>query len=351
MILDQLDAPVVLAPLGGGPSTPELAAAVSDAGGLGFLAAGYLSVSELAKRIRATRTLTKRPIGVNVFVPGEGPADPDAYSGFAARLGQWSTEKRVEVGEARYSDDEWEAKIDLLLEERPQVVSFTFGRPDRAVIERLHDAKCETWVTVTSPEEATEAEQAGADGLVVQGAEAGGHRASFVDRADVPLYGLLPLLSLVLERCALPVVASGGIATGRGLAAVLCAGARAAQIGTAFMLCPEAGTSEAHRTALRTETDTALTRAFTGRLARGLRNAFLEEHTAEAPIAYPEVHYLTSPMRRGARERGDRELLNLWAGEAHALAQEMPAARVVGQLVDDARAALRLGARRLDRAR
>jgi nitronate monooxygenase len=226
-------------------------------------------------------------------------------------------------------------------------VSFTFGCPDRVVFERLHQAGSEVWVTVTGPEEAAEGERTGADALVVQGAEAGGHRASFTDRPDLPLYGLLPLLSLLLQQSALPLVASGGIATGRGLAAVLCAGATAAQLGTAFMLCPEAGTSEVHRAALRAERETALTRAFTGRLARGIRNEFLSEHSSAAPIAYPELHYVTAPVRRQARDAGNAELVNLWAGEAHALAREMPAAEVVRQLLAEAQGALREVARRL----
>jgi nitronate monooxygenase len=340
VILDQLDAPVILAPLGGGPSTPRLAAAVSDAGGLGFLAAGYLSASELAERIAATRTLTNRAIGVNVFVPGSGPIGQAAYGPFLKRLQEWGAAEQVEVGAPRYSDDDWTAKLELIRRERLPVVSFTFGCPERPVIDGLREAGSEVWVTVTSPEEAAEAERAGADALVLQGAEAGGHRASFIDRPDLPLYGLLPLLSLVIERSALPLVASGGIATGRGLAAVLCAGARAAQVGTAFMLCPEAATNEAHRAALRAPTETALTRAFTGRLARGIRNRFVDEHTAAAPIAYPELHYVTAPMRRKAREQGNPELINLWAGEAHALVREAPAAEVVRQLVADARLAI-----------
>lgn len=347
MILDQLDAPVILAPLGGGPSTPELAAAVSEAGGLGFLASGYLSASSIGERIRATRALTDRPIGVNIFVPGPGPTEPSAYRGFLARLGEWGANTDAPLGEPRYSDDDWEAKLDLMLAERVAVVSFTFGCPDQAVIDTLHGAGSEVWVTITSPEEAVHAEAVGADALVVQGSEAGGHRASFIDRPDLPLFGLLALLSLVLKQSALPLVASGGIATGRGIAAVLCAGARAAQLGSAFMLCPEAGTSQVHRAALRSERSTALTRAFTGRLARGIHNEFLDEHSAGAPIAYPELHYVTAPMRAKAREAQNADLVNLWAGEAHALAREAPAPEVVRQLVAGAQAAAQDLARRL----
>jgi len=154
-----------------------------------------------------------------------------------------------------------------------------------------------------------------------------------VDRPDLPLYGLIPLLELVRRETELPLVASGGIASGRALAAALCAGARAAQIGTAFLLCPEAGTSEVHRQAIRSSGETALTRGFTGRLARGIKNEFMSEHSAGAPVAYPELHYVTAPLRAHGREQGDPDLVNLWAGEAHALAEELPAAEVVRRLL------------------
>jgi nitronate monooxygenase len=339
-LLDTLQFPVVLAPLGGGPSTPELASAVASAGGLGFLAAGYLDAPQLSERIDLARSLSRGPLGANLFVPGAGPADPSAYRSFLDRLDRWAQERGLPLGEPRYSDDDWEAKLELLLGERLPVVSFTFGCPDPQVIAALRGVGSEVWVTVTNLAEARLAEQAGVDALVVQGAEAGGHRASFIDHEDLELVGLLPLLALISRRSSLPLVASGGIATGQALAAALCAGASAVQIGTAFMLCPEAGTSEVHRAALRTEAETALTRAFTGRLARGIRNEFMAQHGHAAPIAYPELHYVTAPLRRLAREQGNPEHVNLWAGEAHALAEKLPAAEVVGKLVTQAKEAL-----------
>jgi nitronate monooxygenase len=148
------------------------------------------------------------------------------------------------------------------------------------------------------------------------------------------------LLQLVREASELPLVATGGIATGRGVAAVLAAGARAAALGTAFMLTPEAGTSPAHREALRRGGRTALTRAFTGRTARGIENRFMREHEAEAPPGYPDVHHLTAPLRAAAREQGDPDGFHLWAGQAHPLALELPAAELVRRLADEARAAL-----------
>jgi nitronate monooxygenase len=344
-LLESLARPIVQAPMGGGPSTPELAAAVSGAGGLGFLAAGYKSVEALADDIEATRRLTNR-FGVNLFVPGPR-AERERFEPYLEQLHADAERSGVEVGEARWSDDDWEAKLELLRQEPVSVVSFTFGYPDAAVIAGLKEAGSETWVTVTTPQETCQAEAAGADALIVQGHEAGAHQGTFDDAGAGEAYGLLALLQLVAAETELPLVASGGIAAGAGLAAVLAAGASAAQIGTAFMLCPEAGTAEPHRRAIASEGPTALTRAFTGRRARGIVNRFLREHS-DAPSAYPEVHYATAPIRAAARERGDAEEINLWAGQAHALAREEPAAEVVARLDREARQALAAAARRAD---
>jgi nitronate monooxygenase len=339
VILDSLEVPIVLAPMAGGPSTPELAAAVANAGGLGFLAAGYLSADALAERLEHARELTDRPLAVNVFHPGEGPAERSAFADYLEHLRAWAAGAGLELGEPRYSDDDWEAKLDLLVGAPVRVISFTFGCPSEAIVQRLHHAGCEVWVTVTSPEEGRQAQSAGADVLVAQGSEAGGHRGSFRDHDELPVHGLLALLSLLRAEVSVPLVASGGIATGEALAAALAAGARAAQIGSAFMLCPEAGTAAPVRAALRAGGQTVLTRAFTGRLARGIRNGFITEHETHAALAYPEIHYVTAPMRATARAEGDHELINLWAGEAHALALELPAADIVAKLAADARAA------------
>jgi nitronate monooxygenase len=332
--LSDLQAPIVLAPLAGGPSTPQLAAAVCEAGGLGFLASGYLTADESASLIRQTRALTDSPFGVNVFAPGSA-SDPSVYADYVAALHADAALLGSEPGEPRYSDDDWEEKLALLLEDPVRVVSFTFGCPSPETLRSFKQAGSETWVTITSPREAQLAATAGADVLVVQGAEAGGHRASFEDGDDEPPYGLHALLQMLAGAVEIPLVATGAIATGAGLLAALAAGASAAQIGTAFMLCPEAGTATPHRDAIATDTPTELTRAFTGRLARGIRNRFLCEHGG-APIAYPEIHYATAPIRRLARERGDAEKINLWAGEAHSLARDEPAGSVVERIVDEA---------------
>jgi nitronate monooxygenase len=346
MILDELAVPIVQAPMAGGPSTPALAAAVSEAGGLGFIAAGYKTAEAMWADVEDTRARTARPFGVNLFSPAQPPADPATVGAYAERLQAEAQAAGAELGEPRHDDDGYREKLDRLLQAPPAVVSFTFGCPDAAVVDELHAAGAEAWVTVTEPEEAAQAAAAGADALVTQGSEAGGHRGSFEDREDRVDYGLLALLQLVRARTDLPLVATGGIATGEAVAAVLAAGAAAAQVGSAFMRTPEAGTSAAQRSAHATSRPTGLTRAYSGRLARGIVNRLQAEHTAAAPLAYPEIHYVTAPLRAAARKAGDAELINLWAGEAHELAEERPAAEIVADLAAAATAALERALRR-----
>jgi nitronate monooxygenase len=336
----QLTHPIVQAPLAGGPSTPELAAAVSAAGGLGFLATGYKSPQDLARDIARTRGITSAPVGVNLFLLAETPVDHARLAAYAKAIERDAHRHHVALGEPHFDDDAFHAKLEIVCRERPPIVSFTFGCPAPEVVQRLHELDVAVWVTVTEVNEALLAGQAGADALVVQGAEAGGHRGGFDDadgRGDV---ALLPLLRLVARACELPLVASGGIGDGAGVAAVLAAGAQAAQIGTAFMRCPEAGTSGAHRDALSGPTPTAITRAFSGRRARGIVNAFMRDHDSQAPPAYPHVNQLTAPLRAAAREAGDADAINLWAGQAHALAEARPAGELVERWSADARAAL-----------
>jgi nitronate monooxygenase len=333
LVLERLSHPIIQAPMAGGPSTPALAVAVCEAGGLGFVAAGYRTPDALRDDIAQVRAGTSAPFGVNVFVPGHAEVDASALETYVRELGP-------QAGEPRADGDGWEAKLELLLADPVAVVSFTFGCPEPEVLASLREAGSETWVTVTRPAEARAAAAAGASGLVLQGSEAGGHSAVFEDAAGGEPFSTLALIRLVsAERLGLPLVAAGGIADGAGIAAVLSAGADAAQLGTAFMLCPEAATNPAHREALSSDRPTALTRAFSGRLARGIVNRFMRDHP-DAPSAYPHIHHATSRMRAAARERGDADGFNLWAGQTHRLATEMPAAELVRALSADARAAL-----------
>jgi nitronate monooxygenase len=338
-VLDQLQHPIVQAPMGGGPSTPALAAAAAEAGALGFLAAGYKTAAAVRADIAELRTLTQRPFGINVFAPPGRAGDPAELDRYAAALRAEAERYGVEPGDPRHDDDGYEEKQALLATERVPLVSFTFGCPEREQIDSLGAAGAEVWVTVTTRAEAVTAAEAGADALVVQGVEAGGHRGSFDDERPGDL-GLLALLQLVRQATDLPLVATGGIASGRGVAAVLAAGASAAQLGTAFMLTPEAGTSAAQRETLAGERPTALTRAFTGRTARGIENRFMAEHEEGVPHAYPDVHHLTAPLRAAARERGEPEGFHLWAGQAYPLTEAVPAGKLVRRLALEAAEAL-----------
>jgi nitronate monooxygenase len=334
-VLTALDSPIVLAPMAGGPTTPELVAAVSGAGGFGFVAGGYLDAHGLGAAVAAVRERTARPFGVNLFLPGERcDAGVERYRARLVAAG-------FDPGEPVWDDDAYPDKLALLLADPVPVVSFTFGCPDPDAVARLHAVGSEVLTTVTNPDEARQAAEAGVDGLVVQGFEAGGHRGVFdndpADPAGGPQYGLLALLRLVAAAVDLPLVAAGGIVDGAGVAAVLAAGAVAAQLGTAFLACPEAGTKPAHRAALAASdgAPTAMTRAFTGRPARAIRNTFLDVHTAAAPAAYPQVHHTTRPIRA----HGDPATTNLWAGQAYPLARPLPAAELVATLLAEAREA------------
>ncbi len=333
--------PIVQAPLAGGPSTPELAIAVCEAGGLGFVAAGYQTADAVADQIDAVAAATSRPFGVNVFVPAPRAADPDAVSAYLEELEAEALLQGAEVGEPRFEDDDWERKLGVICDRGVAVASFVFGCPEAAVVARLQNAGVAVWVTVTDPHEAELARGAGADALVVQGSEAGGHRGGFDDVDSSGGTGLLALLRIVAAAVALPMVAAGGIADGAAVAAVLCAGASAAQVGTALMLAPEAGTHASQRALLADRAPTRLTRAFTGRLGRGIVNRFLEQRTPTAPSAYPEIHHATSPIRAAARKRGDAGSFNLWAGQAHELARNRPAGEIVREMGADCRRVLR----------
>jgi nitronate monooxygenase len=340
MILDEIPVPIVQAPLAGGPSTPALAAAVCNAGGLGFVAAGYRAPAAMTDDIAATRAMTSRPFGVNVFASAGERADAARVRAYAEVLQGEARRLGATLGEPRFDDDSFSEKVEILIRDPVPVVSFTFGCPSREVIADLRGAGSEVWVTVTDPEEAETAKERGAGVLVVQGTEAGGHRGSFSDRLDAPDFSVLALLQLVRARTGMPMVAAGGIATGDAVAAVLSAGASAAQIGTAFLRSPEAGTSAVHRAALASPRPTALTRVFSGRLARGIVNRMMRDYEPQAPIAYPEVHHLTSPLRVKGRETGDEDVVNLWAGQTHELAEEMGAGEIVARLHRDALEAL-----------
>ncbi|MFD9793143.1 nitronate monooxygenase [Streptomyces sp. NPDC059070] len=347
---ESLAVPLVQAPMAGGASTPELAAAVGESGALGFLAAGYRTARDVREQIARTRELTARPFGVNLFVPAPpAPSVAEAVAAYREELLADAEAYGITLPEPvdGADDDEWGDKLDVLTREPVPVVSFTFGLPAAAEAEALHRAGSHLVGTVTTVAEAVAAEAAGMDALCVQGPDAGGHRGTYDAGARPQEVPLLELLAAVRERTGLPLIAAGGLGTGEDIAAVLTSGAVAAQLGTLYLRTDESGASRTHKDALADPrfTETVVTRAFSGRPARGLRNRFIDAHDAHAPVAYPQVHHLTKGLRAAAAQRGDAERLHLWAGRRHRLAPAVPAAELTRDLWSRTRAALPPAAR------
>jgi nitronate monooxygenase len=329
-----LSVPIIVAPMAGGPSTPQLAAAGTNAGGLGFIAAGYLTAEAFAERLAAARSITSGPIGANLFVPQPSAGTAEDIELYAKALGPDAQRYEAQLGEPRWDDDHWAAKIEVLLDVRPEVASFTFGVPSAEECRRLREAGITVVGTVTTLAEAQTAVARGVDAVAAQGPSAGGHRGTFDPGAQPATQPLDELLAEVEAGVDVPVVAAGGLMTADDVARVLAAGAVAAQLGTAFLLSAESGSSPVHRAALQDPrfTETVVTRAFSGRYARGLRNRFIDEHEAEAPFGYPEIHWLTSPLRAASVRAGDPQAVNVWAGTGFRDAKAATVADIMAQL-------------------
>jgi NAD(P)H-dependent flavin oxidoreductase YrpB (nitropropane dioxygenase family) len=347
-----VDLPVLAAPMAGGPTTAALVTAAARAGSLGFLAAGYKTPDQLAGQIAEVRGQTgvgtgagagagTGVFGVNLFVPNPVPADPAAFARYADALQAEADRYEVRLdGRAldlralAADDDAWPDKVDLLLADPVPVVSFTFGLPAPSVFQAFRQAGTLTVQTVTSAEEARQATEAGADLLAVQASAAGGHSGTWTpDRIPAPI-PLPELVAAVRSATSLPVVAAGGLSTPDEVAAVLRAGAVAVMAGTALLRSDESGASAVHRAALADpgRGEPVVTRAFTGRPARGLPNTFTEKYGPIAPAGYPALHYLTSPLRKAATAAGDPELVNLWAGTGYRTATTGPVATILADL-------------------
>jgi NAD(P)H-dependent flavin oxidoreductase YrpB (nitropropane dioxygenase family) len=311
--------------------------AAAGAGGFGFLAGGYHTRESLAAQIREVRERTDH-FGVNLFVPSAATVDREAFARYAAQLQPEADVYRITLDSRPVTDDDhWGEKLDLLVEDPVPVVSLTFGLPDQSAIDALQQAGSRVLATVTTADEARRAAARGVDGLVAQGPSAGGHSATF-DPERTP--GAIPtaeVVGAVRAVADLPVIAAGGVDGRRTVRTLLDAGAFAVAVGTLLLRTDEAGTSPTHRSALGDPafTSTVITRAFTGRPARALRNAFIDRHDTEAITAYPAVHHLTRALRKAAGAAGDVERLHLWAGTGYASAPVGPAADVIRFLASD----------------
>lgn len=329
--------PVVQAPMAGGPTTAELVAAVSNSGGLGSLGAEYLSPSQIEQDVARIRELTHRPFAVNLFSPDADQPLAGDFDRVSRFLAQFHERLGIAPPEfPRSPGENFEEQLELLCRIRVPIVSFTLGTFSPSIMERLKRESIYVIGTATTVDEARILERSGVDAITAQGSEAGGHRGTFTTDAESVLIGTMALVPQIVDAVKVPVLASGGIMDGRGVVAALALGAAAAQMGTAFLACDEAGTNTAFRQALlnANEADTTITRAFSGRPARGLRNAFIKgwNESGLATMSFPWQNTLTRAMRRAATAKGDAELLSLWAGQGLRMLRRGSATRIMDQL-------------------
>jgi len=338
--------PIVQAPMAG-TSTPAMAAAVTKAGALGSLGVAAAGVAGARAMIEALRRETDGPFNVNVFCHKPATADPERERAWLQALRpvfeRLGAEPPAAIGEIYTSFVADPDMLELLVETRPAVVSFHFGLPPAPVIARLKAAGVVLFSTATNLDEAQQAAAAGVDALVAQGYEAGGHRGMFDPQAADAQLGVMALTRLLVRRTGLPVIAAGGIMDGAGIAAALDLGAEAAQLGTAFIGCPESSADTAFRAALRGPgaAATEMTALLSGRLARCLPNAFTalkDGALAGVPLPdYPIVYDAGKALAAAAKARGDGGYGAQWAGQGAPLARELPAADLVATLAEELR--------------
>jgi nitronate monooxygenase len=330
--------PLIQAPMAGGPSTPELVAAVSNAGGLGSLGSAYSTPEQITADIQKVRALTDKPCNVNLFAGGYAPESPVDAAPMLALL--------AEIHEALHLPaptlPPWpkypfEMQLQAVLDARPAVFSFTLGIPEPDAIARLKAAHIAIFGTATTVQEGKMLEASGVTAIVAQGAEAGSHRGTFAGPFESAMVPTLELVRSLRAAVSAPIIASGGLMDGRDIAQALARGASAAQLGTAFLTCPEAGTPEAFRRAILTarEDTTVITRAFSGRPARGMMNTFISKLEGKEKIIlpFPLQNALTRPMRTAAAKRGESGYLSLFVGQGVTRARALPAAELVSRLV------------------
>jgi nitronate monooxygenase len=336
--------PILLAPMAGA-CPPSLSAAVARVGGMGACGALLLSPAAIADWAAQVRSASNGPFQINLWVPDPPPPrDADAEARVRAFLAGWGPEPAAEAGDATPPD--FQAQCEALLAAGPAIVSSIMGLYPEDFIRRLKERRISWWATATTVAEARAAEDAGADAIIAQGMEAGGHRGAFdAGEAERALVGLFALVPAVADAVSLPVVAAGGIADARGFAAALALGASAVQIGTGFLRCPEAKLNPAWADALARAApeETIVTPAFSGRAGRSIATAYAKAAAAPdapSPAPYPVQRGLTAGMRAAAAEAGDIDRMQAWAGQSARLAQARPAGELAQSLWDGARVLL-----------
>ncbi len=334
-----IEHPIIQAPMAGGPTTPELVAAVSNAGGLGSFPGGYLSPEEIDSAIRKIRALTEKPFAVNLFA-----AEKIRRKKTSARVMKKLEEIAEKVGVQLPGAEEqqefpFEKQLGVVLDNDVTAFSFTFGIPKRKHMKELRMRKVAVIGTATCVEEAVMLEQAECNAVIAQGSEAGAHRGTFASTGVIPMIGGISLVPQLVDKVGLPVICSGGIMDGRGIVAALALGASAVQMGTAFLSCTEAAVPDPWLDAIlnSADTSTVLTRVYTGKYARGIKNRFVDEMSGlEDKIpAYPIQHNLTRPIRAAARAKGDPEFMSLWAGQGSPMSRRCTTGELVRLLVTE----------------
>ncbi|MBV9954157.1 MAG: nitronate monooxygenase [Pseudolabrys sp.] len=328
--------PIVLAPMAGGTGTPQLVAAVSNAGGLGSWGGAYSTPQQILDAARAIRALTSKPFAINLFAGGYEPERTVDPAPMLALLGDIHRELGLTAPVLPPNPrSPFDDQLAAVIEARPAVFSFTFGLPDADAFARLRRAEIVTCGTATTVEEGKRLAEAGVDSIAAQGEEAGAHRGTFINSFKASMVPMRALTRGLLKETRAPVIASGGIMDGREIAEVLGMGAVAGQLGTAFVACPESGAPQAYKDAILAarSDDTDITRVFSGRPARGLRNRFMAVAREEWILPFGQQNDLTRPMRGEAGKQGKADYLSLWAGRGVAQARSMPAAELVRTLV------------------
>ncbi|NQU61892.1 MAG: nitronate monooxygenase [Rhodospirillales bacterium] len=341
--------PIIQAPMAGS-TTPELAAQVSGAGGLGSLGCAFLSVEQFGKDCAAIRDASNGAYNVNFFVHKEPENDPARGDAMRNLLAPYYQELGLgEVPDAMPSHTAFGSEqLDAVLAAAPPIVSFHFGLPEPAMVQAVKDMGAVVLSSATTVDEARKLEDGGCDAVIAQGFEAGGHRGTFAPPYEAGNVGTLALVPQVVDAVRVPVIAAGGIADGRGIAAALALGAEGVQLGTAFLTCPESAAHAVYRKALTKARDdeTRLTSAFSGRPARGLENRYIRdmEGQQENFPDFPINNTLTGPLRKASAEKGKEDFMSLWAGQAAAMSKSLPAAELVETLIAETDEAIaRLG--------
>ncbi len=351
--LFNIEHPIMLAPMAG-PGGAELASSVAQGGGLASLPCAMLSVERIRKDVSIIRGNRGTPINLNFFCHMPEPADAERDAQWKSRLSEYYVEFGLDSDKPvdAVNRAPFDEKMCSLVEELgPEVVSFHFGLPDESLLQRVRNAGCKIIASATMAMEAKYLADRGCDAIIAQGAEAGGHRGMFLTDNVASQAGTMALVPQVVDAVPVPVIAAGGISDARGIAAAFALGASAVQIGTAYLLCPEANVPEMHRDALRNAKDdeTALTNVFSGRPARGIINRVMREVgpiSSDTP-AFPTAGGALAPLKAAAEALGKSDFTSLWSGQAAGLAREMPAQQLTETLANEAQALLkRLGGKK-----